>query len=50
MQRNLFLLLSLCGFLFWKTPLLPVQPVFAQELDEQIEKEVKAEKGEAEIY
>jgi len=44
MQRNLFLLLSLCGFLLWKTPLLPVQPVFAQELDEQIEKEVKAEK------
>jgi len=44
MQRNLFLLLSLCGFLLWKTPLLPLQPVFAQELDEQIEKEVKAEK------
>ena len=44
MQRNLFLFLSLCGFLFWKTPLLPVQTVFAQELDEQIEKEVKAEK------
>ena len=44
MQRNLFLLLSLCGLLLWKTPLLPVQPVFAQELDKQIEKEVKAEK------
>ena len=44
MQRNLFLLILLCSFLLWKTPLLPVQSVFAQELDEQIEKEVKAEK------
>ena len=44
MQRKLFLLLLLCGFLLCKTHLLPVQPVFAQELDEQIEKEIKAEK------
>ena len=44
MQRNLFLLLLLCVFLLWKTPLLTAQPVLAQELDEQIEKEVKAEK------
>lgn len=49
MQRNLFLLLSLCGFLFWKIPLLPVQTVFAQELDEQIEKEVKEEKERQEF-
>ena len=44
MQRKLFLLLLLCGFLLGKTPILSLQPVFAQVLDEQIEKEVKAEK------
>ena len=42
MKRNLLLLLLLCGFLLWKKPLLPVQPVFAQELDKQIEKEGKS--------
>ena len=44
MQRNLFLILLLSGFLLWKTPLQTAKPVLAQELDEQIEKEVKAEK------
>ena len=45
MQRNLFLLISLYCFLLWKVPILPVNPAFAQKLDEQIEveKEVKIE-------
>ncbi len=44
MQRNLFLLISLCGFLFWKAPFIKIHPVFAIELDEQVEKGIKAEK------
>ena len=45
MQQNLFLIISLCCFLLWKVPILPVQLAFAQKLDEQIEveKEIKAE-------
>lgn len=44
MQRNLFLLISLCGFLFWKAPFIKIHPAFAIELDEQVEKGIKAEK------
>ena len=50
MQRNLFLLILLCGFLFWKVPILPVQTAFAQDLDEQIEKKVKAEKERQKFF
>ena len=43
MIRNLFLLLLLCVFHLWKFPILPVKQAFAQELDEQIKNEDKAE-------
>jgi len=44
MIRNLFLLLLLCVFHLWKVPTLAVQQAFAQEQDEQIKNEDKADR------